>query len=509
MRRPQTDLALLSAGYQPLPHPSAHHRCVKGGLIGYSEGSLTQGPNVSSAAPLDTCVIPPRTLVVMVAPAASGKSTWLARHFPPQAIISSDALRGVICDDPGAQEGGDDVFRLMHELAIARARRGHLTCLDATHLGGKDREAVRVVAEKAGVEILWLCYHTTREIMGIRNRGRERRVPERALDRHWARRESAIQDLRIPRPGEQLAFVGDDTVPEIQAPMDGLVRLDAPRVQVMGDVHGCAQEFRELLLQSGWILEDFDADGLPTKVTPPAPGTLLVSVGDLVDRGPDSMGALKLMRRLMDLGHAHMVMGNHDGKFLRALRPGNTVQRTHGLEETVGDFEKLPAEERDALQTWLTGQPVALAITVSGHPTLWVSHAGVPQKWTERWPSGGKRIADRLMYGDSEGTDPTNGLPIRSYEWTEAYPADGEILACYGHTPHWEANAMGGTLNLDTGAPFGGSLTLYDTETRRLVSVKSRVRYAEPIRTMAHAPSPYQAPSLSQTPVAARKAATR
>ena len=73
-------------------------------------------------------------LVVLAGIAASGKSTFAARHFAPTEVLSSDAFRALIADDPSAQGATDDAFDLLHRLLAMRLRRGRLTVVDATNV---------------------------------------------------------------------------------------------------------------------------------------------------------------------------------------------------------------------------------------------------------------------------------------------------------------------------------------------------------------------------------------
>ena len=66
----------------------------------------------------------------------------------------------------------------------------------------------------------------------------------------------------------------------------------------------------------------------------PRPGRTAVFVGDLVDRGPDSPGVLRLVMGMVAAGHALAVPGNHENKLVRALS-GRKVQVSHGLAETL------------------------------------------------------------------------------------------------------------------------------------------------------------------------------
>ncbi len=78
--------------------------------------------------------LPADALVVLVGIAASGKTTFAAKHFAPTEVISSDEFRALIADDPSAQGATDDAFDLLHRLLEMRLRRGRLTVVDATNV---------------------------------------------------------------------------------------------------------------------------------------------------------------------------------------------------------------------------------------------------------------------------------------------------------------------------------------------------------------------------------------
>ena len=73
-------------------------------------------------------------LVLLIGVAASGKTTFAGRHFAPTEVLSSDAFRALIADDPSAQGATDDAFDLLHRLLEMRLRRGRLTVVDATNV---------------------------------------------------------------------------------------------------------------------------------------------------------------------------------------------------------------------------------------------------------------------------------------------------------------------------------------------------------------------------------------
>jgi predicted kinase len=99
------------------------------------------GRSVSLAIPRDA-------LVLMIGVAASGKSTFAARHFLPTEVLSSDAMRAMIADDPHAQGATDDAFDLLHRVLAMRLRRGRLTVVDATNVEAWARAELVAVARR-------------------------------------------------------------------------------------------------------------------------------------------------------------------------------------------------------------------------------------------------------------------------------------------------------------------------------------------------------------------------
>jgi protein phosphatase len=93
-------------------------------------------------------LLPADTLVLLVGIAASGKSTFAARHFAPTEVLSSDGLRAIITDDRSAQGATDDAFDLLHRILAMRLRRGRLTVVDATNVEDWARAELVAVARR-------------------------------------------------------------------------------------------------------------------------------------------------------------------------------------------------------------------------------------------------------------------------------------------------------------------------------------------------------------------------
>ncbi len=96
------------------------------------------------------------------------------------------------------------------------------------------------------------------------------------------------------------------------------LRHEAGPFDVIGDVHGCRAELEELLGALGYAVAR-DAAGRAAGARHSS-GRRAVFVGDLVDRGPDTPGVLRLVMGMVAAGDAFCVPGNHENKLLRALR---------------------------------------------------------------------------------------------------------------------------------------------------------------------------------------------
>jgi len=237
---------------------------------------------------------------------------------------------------------------------------------------------------------------------------------------------------------------------------------------VIGDVHGCADELIALLGELGYAVR-LEGSGDDRRATTTAPkGRRAFFVGDLVDRGPNSPDVLRIVMDMAERGQTFSVIGNHDDKFMRHLK-GRAVKLTHGLDRTVEQY----AGEGDALRA----RTLAFLDTLPSHAWvddghLAVAHAGVREGMLGK---NHPRVRDFGLYGDSSGRPAADGLPER-FNFGADYRGTAAVV--YGHTPVVEPEWLNNTMCIDTGCVFGGSLTALRWPERELVSVPAREAYA-------------------------------
>jgi hypothetical protein len=141
---------------------------------------------------------------------------------------------------------------------------------------------------------------------------------------------------------------------------------------LIGDVHGCREELVRMLERLGYVV---GGTRETPNVTAPA-GRKAVFVGDLVDRGPDSPGVLRLVMHMVGNGTAICVPGNHDVKLQRKLA-GRDVRVTHGLAETL---EQLQAESDEFKREIAKFVDALVSHYVLDDGKLVVAHAGLKQE---------------------------------------------------------------------------------------------------------------------------------
>ncbi len=93
-------------------------------------------------------VLPAPSLILLIGPAGSGKSTFAARHFRPTEVVSSDAFRALISDDEANQAVTEEAFQLLHLVVERRLALGRVTVVDATNLRPWARQPLLALARR-------------------------------------------------------------------------------------------------------------------------------------------------------------------------------------------------------------------------------------------------------------------------------------------------------------------------------------------------------------------------
>jgi hypothetical protein len=220
-----------------------------------------------------------------------------------------------------------------------------------------------------------------------------------------------------------------------------------PRTVVIGDIHGCLDELQDLLRACA---VDWDADRV-------------MSVGDLVAKGPDSQGVIQLARER----GLQAVLGNHDAKVLSIGPDGAGT----GSDADKGGGKKHLAVAKVLKPkdwTYLRSRPLYLALSDLGTVVV---HAGlVPGVPLEQQP--------RDMVINIRSITPT-GEPSKQIDdgvpWASVWPGPDHVV--FGHDAIRGLQRYPLATGLDTGCVYGRSLTALILPEHRLVSVAARRQY--------------------------------
>ena len=214
------------------------------------------------------------------------------------------------------------------------------------------------------------------------------------------------------------------------------------RIIAIGDIHGCHQEFTELLERLALTKDD-----------------QLILLGDLVNRGPDSCRVIDLARA----SRALSLLGNHELRLLNYRKSRDTAFLKEGDQET---FEKLRPED------WAYLEAMVLTHYVEELNTVFVHGGFLPN---EPWQKQPAHIVTRVQVINE------NGKPLKRAECPEC-PAwadlwNGPPFVVYGHTPRPEIYKLKWSVGIDTSCVMGGFLTAYVLPEKRFIQVKARKRY--------------------------------
>ncbi|MCA9643085.1 MAG: AAA family ATPase, partial [Myxococcales bacterium] len=393
--------------------------------------------------------LPDLSLVVLVGASGSGKSSFAARHFLATEVVSSDACRAMICDDPNDMTSTHGAFSLLNEIAGRRLSAGKLTVVDATSVRKDDRKELLQLARRHDVLTVALVFDLPTNVCVKRDAERGQIAPavgaRRAVGPQVIRRQQAAlrRDLRGLRKEGFHSVYKFKTAEEVDSVALSRVPLWCNRQQelgpfdIIGDVHGCYAELVQLLGKLGYELSE---GAMGFSVKSPV-GRRLIFLGDLVDRGPASPQVLKLVMHLVGTGQALCVPGNHDVKLTRFLQ-GKQVKLRHGLEQTA---EQLTHESDTFKQEVLSFVQKLVSHQVLDRGKLVVAHAGMKQAFQGR-ASG--RVREFALYGETTGEVDSFGLPER-VDWAQDYRGDAMVV--YGHTPVPRAEWINRTICIDTG----------------------------------------------------------
>lgn len=230
---------------------------------------------------------------------------------------------------------------------------------------------------------------------------------------------------------------------------------DKYRTVVIGDIHGCLDEFDELLKTISYNKKEIR----------------LICLGDLIDRGPDSIGVIRRAREL----NLESVMGNHEHKFLKWYNSSGSRTDVYDKHKYYTEFN-----DQDIEYIFQMSNFIKIDNTVIVHAGL---KPGIPLSAQRK---------DDLFYLRYTDLD-RNFISLKkifkvgkdvlgAHFWTEFWRGPESVI--YGHNVHSllepfieEVSPGIFCYGIDTGCCFGGRLTAFILETKEIIQIPAKQTY--------------------------------
>jgi serine/threonine protein phosphatase 1 len=222
------------------------------------------------------------------------------------------------------------------------------------------------------------------------------------------------------------------------------------RTLVIGDIHGCLLALDSLL-----------------DVVAPRPEDRLITLGDYVDRGPDSAGVLNRLIALFEKGRLIPLRGNHDEMMVQARKGhgrrmwlncgGKQTLESYGHQVEDEESDRIPLRhvqflEKDCRDWYETESH--FFVHASAYPDLPLSEQPPYMLFWEKIEGPVEHDSGKIMVCGH--TRQTTGVPLDLGSTvcidTGVYDSEGWLTCLHVETGHyWQANQRGqtrtGTMN--------------------------------------------------------------
>lgn len=298
-------------------------------------------------------------LYILSGPSCSGKSTLLKelkkQGLADDAVISSDKIRKDILgssftvDEYGIRESlygweiaQPGIWDIIRKNLTIRMQQKMVTFLDSMCLTDADRKEFVEIAYENGMAAEVLIFDVELDVLKDRMTKRKERFEVSVVESQF---KTFIKESKYPnkiiKPNDKFLLTPD--------------LLPTHKIDVIGDVHGLMTELKVLLAKKGWKLD------VNNNLYHEDPERKLFFLGDIVDRGRQSLEVLYTVKKWVDEGKAFFINGNHEHKLIMALekklKSDIISNKSFSSAETFVELLKEPVEKQHQIYEFLKNQP--------------------------------------------------------------------------------------------------------------------------------------------------------
>ena len=312
---------------------------------------------------MEKIVLPKDSIIVLSGVPGSGKTSFAKKYFKEEQILSSDYFRKIlggvffIKDSliPN-QNVSNKAFELIEYLLEERAKHGYLTVIDATNLEWQYIKQWKKIAEKYERNFFVFIFQVDKESVIKWNEKRKERVSDEIIEKFFKKYENLLKNEKIKELKEKGQIIFIDPKKEYKIEISPLskkvLNLKKNRVLIVGDIHGDIKALNKIIE----IAEEKEA--------------FLIFLGDVIDRGPDSLKVLLKIKELVKNKKALLLLGNHEENLLRALKK-EVKQLSFSISHTYNQILELEEKEIEEIKNFLENLPKGVLL----NEKYFISHA--------------------------------------------------------------------------------------------------------------------------------------
>ncbi|WP_029522089.1 metallophosphoesterase [Persephonella sp. KM09-Lau-8] len=241
--------------------------------------------------------------------------------------------------------------------------------------------------------------------------------------------------------------------------MDRPVGIETDKeVVIIGDIHGCLIEFQEMVSK---IQSRYGED------------TIIVSLGDTIDRGDYNVETLEYCFELQKTGRFIEIQSNHNLKLYRWFK-GRKVNISSGMKKTIDQIIQMPEKKQEELKEKYIRYYESLPLYLIINGSVVVAHAGIKDEMIGKV---NRKIKDFVIFGETTGRYTEKGFPER-LDWTKNRKVDKySPIIVYGHVVFEKPYINNKAYGIDTGCVLGNMLTAYNPFRDEFLFVQAKKQY--------------------------------
>lgn len=407
----------------------------------------------------NTIILESNKLYILSGISASGKSTLtnrlLKQGLPEDAIVSTDTIRknilgtNLFSDSHGIAEtligwntAQKEIFEIIDQILHIRLKQKLTTVLDATNLTDKVREHYIEIANKHGVESQVIIFDVPLDILKERLSKRHERFDSSVIDK---------QNEIFQKTSKYPFITFDSNTQFILTPK----LIPTTKVDIIGDVHGMFSDLVILLAENNWSFNGKFFENIDKE-------RKLLFLGDIVDRGEQSLEVLQAVFYGSKAGTTYFVLGNHEAKLINSydqyLNQGIVRGKSLSSAETFMKLLALPKEEQLSLIDFLRNSPISYCLHTDKNKNISLLSDESTMKFTFNhadniYYNPYKTPYSYALYGNRSEDKDTDSLYEKNYEL-----GINKYIYFRGHV--LETSKQNHIFSLEDNQAFNGNLVL-------------------------------------------------